>query len=133
MDKITIFKYDDTPVEIEVPDIEKIDFIRVQTIHGDETGIIYMKDGPAISFDADRNDRGRADDIPSIYDNGYTVTHEAVKEWLNIDKLDKMEKSLDRFGHACITQRILDREKEMQERANSRHGLHNIFHKTKAD
>ena len=49
--KFKIYDYDNEKVEVEVPD-KPIDHITVTILSGDETGVIYFKDGTTQSFDA---------------------------------------------------------------------------------
>ena len=49
--KFKIYDYDNKKVEVEVPD-KPIHHITVTILSGDETGIIYFKDGTTQSFDA---------------------------------------------------------------------------------
>ena len=73
---LTIYDYDDTPVEIELPD-KVISAIHVTILSGDETGEVVFEDGSSLDFDAS-NSR-----IMSYYDGGYTVCGPMIEKWMN--------------------------------------------------
>ena len=76
--KFKIYDYDNEKVEVEVPD-KPIDHITVTILSGDETGVIYFKDGTTQSFDASdcRN--------TSCFDGEYDVLGKVVDEWIATD------------------------------------------------
>ena len=89
--KFKIYDYDNKKVEVEVPD-KPIDHITVTILSGDETGIIYFKDGTTQSFDAS--------DCRSFdyFDDEYIVNDMFIKEWAAINpKVDEYDiKSYER-------------------------------------
>lgn len=76
--KFKIYDYDNEKVEVEVPD-KPIDHITVTILSGDETGIVYFKDGTTQSFDASdcRN--------TNCFDEEYIVDDMYIKEWIAIN------------------------------------------------
>ena len=76
--KFKIYDYDNEKVEVEVPD-KPIDHITVTILSGDETGVIYFKDGTTQSFDAS--------DCRNIgfFDDEYIVDDMYIKEWMAIN------------------------------------------------
>lgn len=81
--KFKIYDYDNEKVEVEVPD-KPIDHITVTILSGDETGVIYFKDGTTQSFDAS--------DCRSFdyFDDEYIVNDMFIKEWAAINpKVDE--------------------------------------------
>ena len=83
--KFKIYNYDNKKVEVEVPD-KPIHHITVTIFSGDETGIVYFKDGTTQSFDAsDCRDMG-------FFDGEYDVLGKVVDEWISTDsRLSKRE------------------------------------------
>ena len=76
--KFKIYDYDNEKVEVEVPD-KPIDHITVTILSGDETGVIYFKDGTTQSFDAsDCRNMG-------VFDGEYDVLGKVVDEWVSTD------------------------------------------------
>lgn len=81
--KFKIYDYDNENVEVEVPD-KPIHHITVTILSGDETGVIYFKDGTTQSFDAS--------DCRSFdyFDDEYIVNDMFIKEWAAINpKVDE--------------------------------------------
>ena len=76
--KFKIYDYDNEKVEVEVPD-KPIDHITVTILSGDETGIVYFKDGTTQSFDA--SDCRNTD----VFDEEYIVDDMYIKEWIAIN------------------------------------------------
>lgn len=75
---ITVYDYENTPDEIEIPaqTYEDIRCIEVRVLSGDETGKIFMKNGDFIPFDSS-NTR-----ICGFYDGEYVVVGaETIKKW----------------------------------------------------
>ena len=76
--KFKIYDYDNEKVEVEVPD-KPIDHITVTILSGDETGVIYFKDGTTQSFDAsDCRNMG-------VFDDEYIVDDMHIKDWMVIN------------------------------------------------
>ena len=76
--KFKIYDYDNKASVVEIPD-KPIDYIHVIVLSGDETGIVYFKDGTAQSFDASdcRN--------TNCFDDEYIVDDMYIKEWIAIN------------------------------------------------
>ena len=72
---MTIYDYDDTPVEIELPD-KDISIIRVTVLSGDETEVVLFEDGSALGFDA--SDCRFHD----FYDGCYAVYGPMIEKWM---------------------------------------------------
>ena len=91
--KFKIYDYNNAKVEVEVPD-KPIHHITVTILSGDETGIVYFKDGTTQSFDA--SDCRNTD----YFDDEYIVYDMFIKEWAAINpKVDMFSaKSYDRAG-----------------------------------
>ena len=83
--KFKIYDYDNKASVVEIPD-KPIDYIHVIVLSGDETGIVYFKDGTTQSFDAsDCRDM-------SFFDGEYDVLGKVVDEWISTDsRLSKRE------------------------------------------
>lgn len=71
---MTIFEFDNTAVEIELPD-KPIAAIHITVISGDETGKVIFDDGTDIAFDAS-NRR-----LVDLVDGSYTVPREKIPDW----------------------------------------------------
>lgn len=81
--KFKIYDYNNAKVEVEVPD-KPIHHITVTILSGDETGIVYFKDGTTQSFDA--SDCRNTD----YFDDEYIVYDMFIKEWAAINpKVDE--------------------------------------------
>lgn len=76
--KFKIYDYDNKATIVEISD-KPIHHITVTILSGDETGIIYFKDGTTQSFDASdcRN--------TSYFDSEYDVLGKVVDEWIATD------------------------------------------------
>ena len=76
--KFRIYDYDNKASVVEIPD-KPIDYIHVIVLSGDETGIVYFKDGTTQSFDASdcRN--------TNCFDEEYIVDDMYIKEWIAIN------------------------------------------------
>lgn len=89
--KFKIYDYDNKASVVEIPD-KPIDYIHVIVLSGDETGIVYFKDGTTQSFDAS--------DCRSFdyFDDEYIVNDMFIKEWAAINpKVDEYDiKSYER-------------------------------------
>lgn len=81
---ITVYDWSNNPKFIDVPaeSIDDIASINVRILSSDETGLINLKDGTTIPFDAS-DDR-----CMTYYDGDYTVSDpEDIKKWIEF-KLD---------------------------------------------
>ena len=76
--KFKIYDYDNKATVVEIPD-KPIDRIEVTILSGDETGIVYFKDGTTQSFDA--SDSRWTD----YFDDEYIVDDMYIKEWVAIN------------------------------------------------
>ena len=76
--KFKIYDYDNEATIVEIPD-KPIDYIHVIVLSGDETGIVYFKDGTMQSFDA--SDCRNMD----FFDDEYIVDDMYIKEWIAIN------------------------------------------------
>ena len=76
--KFKIYDYDNKATIVEIPD-KPIDYIHVIVLSGDETGIVYFKDGTTQSFDA--SDCRDTD----CFDEEYIVDDMFIKEWIAIN------------------------------------------------
>ena len=76
--KFKIYDYDNKATIVEIPD-KPIDHITVTILSGDETGIVYFKDGTTQSFDA--SDCRNTD----CFDEEYIVDDMYIKEWIAIN------------------------------------------------
>ena len=76
--KFKIYDFENKVTIVEIPD-KPIDRIEVTILSGDETGIIYFKDGTTQSFDA--SDCRNTD----CFDEEYIVDDMYIKEWIAID------------------------------------------------
>ena len=76
--KFKIYAYDNEKVEVEVPD-KPIHHITVIILSGDETGVIYFKDGTTQWFDA--SDCRHM----SFFDDEYIVDDMYIKDWMVIN------------------------------------------------
>ena len=76
--KFKIYDYDNEATIVEIPD-KPIDYIHVIVLSGDETGIVYFKDGTTQSFDA--SDCRNTD----CFDDEYIVDDMYIKEWIAIN------------------------------------------------
>ena len=76
--KFKIYDYDNKASVVEIPD-KPIDYIHVIVLSGDETGIVYFKDGTTQSFDASdcRN--------TNCFDEEYIVDDMYIKAWTAIN------------------------------------------------
>lgn len=76
--KFKIYDYDNKASVVEIPD-KPIGYIHVIILSGDETGVIYFKDGTTQSFDASdcRN--------TNCFDEEYIVDDMYIKEWIAIN------------------------------------------------
>lgn len=72
---MTIYEYDNTPVEVELPD-KPIMCIFVSVISGDETGTVQFDDSTSICFDASKSR------ILDFNDGSYIVSGEDIPKWL---------------------------------------------------
>ena len=86
---ITVYDYANDPVEIEIPaqTYEDILGIQVHILSGDETGIIFMKEGKHRCFDASFVCFDASDMRIRGYDDGsYTVVGtEMIKKWIEYE------------------------------------------------
>lgn len=76
--KFKIYDYDNKATIVEIPD-KPIHHITVTILSGDETGIVYFKDGTTQSFDA--SDCRNTD----CFDEEYIVDDMYIKEWIAIN------------------------------------------------
>ena len=76
--KFKIYDYDNKASVVEIPD-KPIHHITVTILSGDETGIVYFKDGTTQSFDAS-DCRNR-----NCFDDEYIVDDMYIKEWIAIN------------------------------------------------
>lgn len=76
--KFKIYDYNNKATVVEIPD-KPINYIHVVVLSGDETGVVYFKDGTTQSFDASdcRNTR--------YFDGEYDVLGKVVGEWIATD------------------------------------------------
>lgn len=77
---MTVFDYNNTPVEVKFPankTDDDITAIFVQVLSGDETGHVIFKDGAVCKFDAGGGSR-----VIGYDDGRYYVTGDAVTDWL---------------------------------------------------
>ena len=75
--KFKIYDCDNEKVEVEVPD-KPIHHITVTILSGDETGVIYFKDGTTQAFDASECR------FISYFDDQYVVPGNQVEKWASI-------------------------------------------------
>lgn len=102
--KFKIYDYNDKATVVEIPD-KPIDRIEVTILSGDETGIVYFKDGTTQSFDA--SESRWAD----YFDNSYIVDFAYIKEWVAINpKVD--EYSTKSYERAKRIQNIMFKSRE---------------------
>lgn len=83
--RFKIYDYDNVATDIDVGD-KPIDYIHVVILSGDETGVVYFKDGTTQSFDASecRN--------TDYFDGEYDVLGSVVDEWISTNsRLSKRE------------------------------------------
>lgn len=88
---ITVYDWANKPKFINVPveNAEGIASIDIQIISGDETGVITLKDGTEISFDAS-DDR-----VQYYYDGEYTLTSaEDIEKWNNYTEKDSHSRTI---------------------------------------
>ena len=76
--KFKIYDYDNEKVEVEVPD-KPIHHITVTILSGDETGVIYFKDGTTQAFDASECR------CTGYFDDQYVVLGSQVEKWASIN------------------------------------------------
>ena len=77
--KLKVYDYANTTKEYNLDcKIEDILVISVSIISGDETGMIILKDGDILEFDACEGHRYVGYD-----DGGYTLRGEQIKKWLD--------------------------------------------------
>lgn len=83
--KFKIYDYNNKATVVEIPD-KPINYIHVVVLSGDETGIVYFKDGTTQSFDAS-NCRNT-----DCFDGEYDVLGKVVGEWIATDsRLNRRE------------------------------------------
>lgn len=88
---ITVYDWANKPKFIDVPveSVEGIASIDIQIISGDETGVITLKDGTEISFDAS-DDR-----TLHYYDGEYTLTStEVIEKWNSYTEKDSHSRTI---------------------------------------
>lgn len=93
---ITVYDWANKPKFIDVPveSAEGIASIDIQIISGDETGVIMLKDGTEISFDAS-DDRVR-----NYYDGEYTLTSaEDIAKWNSYTEKDSHSRTISYNRH----------------------------------
>lgn len=76
--RFKIYDYDNVATDIDVGD-KPIHHITVTILSGDETGIVYFKDGTTQSFDASEH---RSTDY---FDGEYIVDEMYLEEWVKIN------------------------------------------------
>ena len=80
MKTITIYDYANVAKEINIPveNFDEVLVIYVKILSGDETGVIVLKDGTIIEFDA-------SDDRNTGYDDGsYVIKGEDIEWWAKL-------------------------------------------------
>lgn len=102
--KFKIYDYDNKATIVEIPD-KSIHHITVTILSGDETGIVYFKDGTTQSFDA--SDCRSTD----YFDGEYIVDFAYIKEWASINpKVDEYD--IKSYERAKRIQNIMFKSRE---------------------
>ena len=76
---LTIYDFTNAKRKIKIPaeSVEDIDFIQITVLSGDETGIVLLKNGNIIHFDASDCR------VRDFHDGSYCVVEtEKIKQWL---------------------------------------------------
>lgn len=89
---MTIYDFDDNPIEVELPDKE-IEKILVCVFSGDEIGIVEFTDGSILKFDASGSR------VTDHFDGTYTVKKNDIEEWMNFEMPEKKMLSYIRMEH----------------------------------
>lgn len=88
---INIVDYKDERKQIEIGEINQIDYIHVEVFTGDEIIEVYYKDGTEKEFDSSEFR------LTDYFDGEYDVDQKDIEKWSDMDgsSYDRMEKMLE--------------------------------------